>query len=132
MSAHGARPTETGPLLRAVAGAAAGPVGVGQGFGATCGTSAPTTAVGGSADGSTGQIFCAGEYVGLEEIGEGIWIIYLGLLSLAASTSTHADRRRVPDAKSFKGTGDGLPSAGRLLVLSHVTSVGRKLTSPCS
>jgi hypothetical protein len=132
MSVRTRRSTNRNWPLRAVAGAAAGPVGVGQGFGATSGTSAPMTAVGGSADGSTSQIFCADEYVGLEEIGEGIWIIYLGLLSLAASTSTHADRRRVPDAKSFKGTDDGLPSAGHLLVLSHVTSVGRKLTSPCS
>jgi hypothetical protein len=42
----------------------------------------PTAEFAGTADGSNVSIVCVGEYVGLEEIDDGLWDVYFGPLKL--------------------------------------------------
>ena len=57
-------------------------------IGSRCGTSAPTAAFGGRAAGSTSPP-SVGEYVGLEEIDDGLWNVYFGPLRLGRLSERH-------------------------------------------
>ena len=54
-----------------------------------CATSAPTAAFAGSSDWVNVSTVCIGEYVGLEEIDDGIWNVYFGPLKLGRLNERH-------------------------------------------
>ena len=60
-----------------------------------CATSAPTAASAGTSSWVNVSIVCVGEYVGLEEIDDGIWNVYFGPLKLGRLLERHM---RIEDA----------------------------------